>query len=224
MMPKIQCYAAFFCVAVAAFSCQSDQKNPAADVLPKIDTIRVTAVPKEGAVNYIVTTGVVTWAGKKFVGDGHQGTIAVEKGALTVNQNRLINGVITLDMASIAVSDIEDAGERRDLESHLKDADFFEAEKYPKAEFVIREVLPSNAPTYNWLIVGDLTMKGKTNSVNIPVKMTFEGQKLRAESPTFPIIRTQWGVNFRAGLLGTPKDKLIDDVVLLSLTLEARQE
>ena len=166
---------------------------------------------------------MVTWEGKKFVGDGHKGTITVEKGTLSVNQNKLIQGTITLDMTSIAVSDIEDAGERRDLESHLKDADFFEADKYPKAEFVIREVLPSNAPAYNWLIVGDLTMKGKTNAVNIPVKMTLEGNKLRAESTVFPITRTQWGVNFRSGLLGTPKDKLIDDVVLLRLTLEAEQ-
>ena len=56
-----------------------------------------------------------------------------------------------------------------------------------------------------------------------PDLMTIEGDKLKAESPTFPINRTEWGVNFRAGFLGTTKDKLINDNVLLSITLETKK-
>ncbi len=205
------------------FSCKTDPKVPPADNATKPDTIQEVAVSKDGAVIFRITQGTINWAGKKSMGDGHNGTINVEQGELLVNQDRLINGKIIIDMHSIAVSDIKDAGERRDLESHLRDSDFFEAEKYPKAEFVIQQVLPSNNPAYNWLIVGDLTMKGKTKPVNIPANLSIEGDKLKAQTPTFPINRTEWGVNFKSGILGTSKDKLINDNVMLSLTLEAKK-
>lgn len=205
------------------FSCKNDPKNQAENTTVKLDTIQEVAVSKDGAVTFRVTEGIINWEGKKSIGDGHNGTINVEQGELLVNQDRLINGKVIIDMHSIAVADIKDAGERRDLESHLRDSDFFEADKFPKAEFVINQVLPSNNPAYNWLIVGDLTMKGKTKPVNIPVTMSIEGDRLKAQSPTFPINRTEWGVNFHSGILGTTKDKLINDNVMLSLTLEAKK-
>ena len=205
------------------YSCKNDPKDQSTNSTPKLDTIQEVAVSKVGAATFLVTGGTINWSGKKSIGDGHSGTINVEKGELLVNQNQLINGKIILDMHSITVSDIKDAGERRDLESHLRDSDFFEADKFPKAEFVISQVLPSTNPAYNWLIVGDLTMKGKTKPVNIPVTMSIEGDKLKAQSVTFPINRTEWGVNFHSGILGTAKDKLINDNVMLSLTLEAKK-
>lgn len=206
------------------FSCKNDPKEQVTNSTTKIDTIQEVAVSKDGAVTFRVTEGTINWEGKKSIGDGHNGTIKVERGELLVNQDRLINGNITIDMNSISVADIKDAGERRDLESHLRDSDFFEAGKFPKAEFFISQVLPSTNSAYNWLIVGDLTMKGKTKSVNIPVTMSIEGDKLKAQSLTFPINRTEWGVNFHSGILGTAKDKLINDNVMLSLTLEAKKD
>lgn len=215
----------FACFLASFFlvSCKNDPKTPAATQQAKRDTIVMAPVSKEGAVNFIVTEGTVNWAGKKSIGTGHEGTINVEKGTLLVNNKTIISGSFTLDMNSIAVSDVQDVGERRDLESHLKDSDFFEADKFPKAEFVIKEVLPGSEPAFNALIVGNLTMKGKTNSVNIPVQLTVEGDELKAQSVTFPINRTQWGVNFRSGILGTTRDKLIDDNVLLTIMLKAKK-
>ena len=143
---------------------------------------------------------------------------------MLVNQGQLLSGKVILDMNSISVTDIKDPGERRDLESHLKDADFFEVNKFPKAEFVFTEVLPSTMPNFNWVLSGSLTMKGKTAPVNIPVKVSIEGDMLRAETPAFPINRTQWDVNFRSGMLGTVKDKMIDDTVPLTLKIVAKKK
>lgn len=203
-------------------SCKSDPKHAPSDQKPVVDTIRVAKVPKEGAVVFEITRGTVNWTGKKALGGTQTGTIEVKQGELSVNQNQLVGGTVSLDMNSIAVTSIEDGGERKDLESHLKDSDFFDAGKFPEAVFKIEQALPVNNPAYNWLIIGELTMKGKTNPVNIPVQLRIEGSKLVATSPVFPINRTKWGVNFRSSLLGTAKDKLIDDNVLLSLELEAR--
>lgn len=205
-------------------ACQNDPKNAQADIPKPIDTIRVKPVSREGAAVYEITKGTVNWTGKKAVGGTHEGIILVESGTLNVNQGQLIDGQLTLNMHSIAVTDIKDAGERRDLESHLKDSDFFEVEKHPTATLKFKEVLPSNTPNFNAVLVATLTMKGKTNPINIPVQLNFEGEKMTAVSPTFSINRTQWGVNFRSSLLNTAKDKLIEDNVLLSVTLEAKKD
>lgn len=213
------------CLLASLFicSCKNDPKVSVVHQETSVDTVQNRPIPEEGTVVFQVTEGIINWAGKKSIGDGHQGTIAIEGGELLVNQNQLKSGKVTIDMFSISVANIRDAGERRDLESHLRDNDFFEAEKFPKAVFLIKEVLPSANAAFNAIVVGELTMKGKTNPVNVPVDLRIAGDKLLANSPTFPINRTQWGVNFRSGILGTTKDKLIDDNILLSLSLEARK-
>ena len=213
-------------LALFAFlSCKNDPKTDAAQAAPKLDTIRVAPVSAEGAATFAVTEGTVNWSGTHTVDkSGHEGTITVASGMLMVNQGQIISGKVTLDMNSIGVTDIKDPGERKDLESHLKDSDFFETNKFPTAEFVIDEVLPGNQPNFNWVLSGKLTMKGKTAPVNIPVKVSIEGDVLRAESPAFPINRTTWGVNFHSGILGTVKDKMIDDMVPISLKLVAKRK
>ncbi|MDX1910100.1 MAG: YceI family protein [Saprospiraceae bacterium] len=218
---------AIYCVLcfMVLFSCNNDPKNAAAISAPMSDTLRVASDASNGAAVYKVSEGMVHWSGTNTVSkNGHEGTITVESGELWVNQGQLLRGKATLDMNSISVSDIKDPGERRDLESHLKDADFFETNKYPKAEFVIEEVLPSTMPNFNSVLQGKLIMKGKTAPVNIPANIHIEGDILRAETPTFPINRTQWGVNFKSGILGTARDKMIDDNVPISLKLTARKE
>jgi len=213
---------AFFATLIL-LSCKNDPPATIPEAPSGPEPVQVKPVPTEGAVTYAITEGTVYWAGKKSLGAMHSGTINVESGALLVNQGQLLSGNVVLDMQSIAVSDLQDAGEKRDLESHLKDKDFFEVKKFPKAEFKFTEVLPSTHPAFNAVIAGELIMKGKSNPINIPVKLRIEGDDLVAESTTFPINRTQWGVNFRSGVLGTVKDKLIEDVVPLSLKLKAKK-
>ena len=207
------------------FSCKNDPQPETAvqTATPKPDTIRLEPVSDEGAETFVITEGVVHWLGKRTVGNRHTGTVNVAGGEFRVNQGRLLSGKVTLDMASISVENIKDPGAKSDLESHLKDSDFFEVKKYPTGEFVFNEVLPSNMADFNWVISGKLTLKGKTETVNIPVKMTINGNELTAESANFVINRTKWGINFQSGLLGTVKDKIIEDIVPLSLKITARK-
>ena len=210
------------------FSCKSDKKT---DLNATIDPTNPTkpivleaepALSTTGAATYAVTEGLVYWQGRKKTGGLHNGTIRIAGGALLVNEGRLVDGTVTLDMGSITVSDIKDPGERAELEGHLKGPDFFDAENFPTAEFDVQEVLPSQMPDFNRVVSGDLKMKGKASQVNIPLKLAIEGNTLTAQSATFLINRTQWGVNYRSTVLGTAKDKLIDDNVVLSLTLTAK--
>jgi len=208
------------------YSCGNDPKPETAVQATgsKPDTIRVKPVPTEGAETFVVTEGVVNWLGKRTVGNRHTGTVNVSGGELLVNQGQLLSGKVTLDMASINVDNVKDPGAKSDLESHLKDSDFFAVKNHPIGEFVFDEVLPSNLPEFNWVISGNLTMKGKTNPVNIPVKMTITDKELTAQSANFVINRTKWDINFQSGLLGTVKDKIIEDIIPLSLTITAKKK
>lgn len=206
------------------YACQNTPQNVETPAPVAPDTVRVVSVSADSAVTYTITEGVVNWSGAHTLKkDGHEGAITVESGTLQVSEGQLISGKVTLDMNSIAVTDIKDPGERRDLESHLKDSDFFETNKFPKAEFVFNEVLPGKAENFNWVLNGQLTMKGKTKPLTIPVKISLDGNLLQAESPAFPINRTDWGVNFRSGILGTTRDKMIDDMVPLTLKVAAKK-
>ncbi len=206
------------------YSCKTDSKPApaAADAKPRPDTIRTSPVPTEGARTFVVTEGLVYWQGKKTLGETHNGTIRVSGGELLVNQGTLLSGKVTLDMTSIAVVDLEDPGERTELESHLRDSEFFDVKNFPAAEFTFDEALPSKTENFNAVVTGQLTMKGKTSAVNIPVRLTISGDELVAESPAFLINRTLWGVSFRSGVLGTTKDKMIEDTVPLALKIKAK--
>lgn len=216
MFPAVLTF--LFCQACQNTSSESGSN---ADAGPRPDTIRLDPVPTEGAVPFTVTDGTVYWSAKKAIGDPHQGTIAVSGGELMVNQGRLLSGAVTMDMQSIAVSNMNDGGERKTLEAHLKDKDFFEVKRFPSAEFVLEEILPSNLPAFNWVVRGNLTIKGQSHPVNVPVRLDIDGDKLKAESASFILNRTQWGLNFRSGILGTAKDKIIEDIVPVSLKITA---
>ena len=214
----------FFFVIIISSACKNDTTLQNPQVSPVQESLPYVPVGKEGAVVYTVTGGTVSWSGKKSLGDSHEGTITVSSGELLVNQGTLVGGKILLDMHSLSVTSIKDGGEKRDLESHLKDVDFFEVNTFPKAEFQFNEVLPSNTQDFNQIVAGDLTIKGKTHSVNIPVNLKISGDELTARSPSFSINRTKWGITFRSGMIGTVKDKLIEDTVLLSVRLAAKRQ
>jgi polyisoprenoid-binding protein YceI len=124
-------------------------------------------------------------------------------------------------MNSLSVTDLKNPAKKANLESHLKDQDFFETNKHPEGVFAIKEVLPGAGQDFNRVISGELTLKGITKPVNVPVRISIENGVLRAETPAFSINRTDWGVNFQSGVLGTAKDKLINDAVLLSVSVAA---
>lgn len=162
----------------------------------------------------------INWVGSKPTGQ-HTGTVKLSDGELLVEGEELVGGTFVLDMNTIANEDL-DGEQKGKLEGHLKTGDFFEVEKFPTATFEVTGVeAATDNPDATHSITGNLTMKGTTKSVTIPatVEMTEEG--LVATTPKFTINRTEWGVNFKSGILGTPKDKAIHDEIGLQISLKA---
>jgi polyisoprenoid-binding protein YceI len=90
--------------------------------------------------------------------------------------------------ASVDVSTVNTGDAQRD--GHLKSADFFDAEKFPKLTFKSTNVVKKGEAEY--AVTGDLTVHGVTNAVTFAV----EGPSAPGKDP--------WG-NTRIGLSATAK-------------------
>lgn len=69
---------------------------------------------------------------------------------------------------SIQVNSIDTRNAQRD--SHLRDNDFFDVRRYPTIEFVSTSI--DEVDDNQFIAVGDLTMRGVTRPVSIPLDLT----------------------------------------------------
>ncbi len=74
---------------------------------------------------------------------------------------------VSIDVASIDTREAQRDG-------HLKSADFFDAEKFPKITFKSKQVEAAGAGHYK--VAGDLTMHGVTKGVTLDVEETGRGK------------------------------------------------
>lgn len=119
-------------------------------------------------------TSQIVWKAYKVTGS-HTGTIALKSGSLTFENDKLVGGEFIIDMPKIIATDL--TGEYKDkLEGHLKSDDFFGVEKFPTSTLVFTSVKSNGKNSYE--VVGDLTIKGKTNPVTFV--MAVYGNKANA--------------------------------------------
>lgn len=107
-----------------------------------------------------------------------------------------------------------------DRDNHLRSADFFDVEVHPELTF--RSTKITHAGDNEFVVTGDLTIKGVTKPVDL--KVTFEGLSVNpwgaqtiGFSATTQIDREEWGLTWNAaletgGVLVSEKIKLEFDV------------
>jgi len=181
----------------------------------------------EGTPYTIDSTTTVTWTGFKPTGE-HTGIFKVKEGALLVKDNALAGGSFTIDILSLANLDLaKDAENKGKLEGHLKSPDFFDAEKYPTAQFEITSVEPftpdstSKIKDATHLIKGNLTLKDSTKNISFPAKVTVDANTAAA-SADFTIDRTIWGLNYKGP--ENPQDWVIKKEVNIKLEIKATKQ
>jgi polyisoprenoid-binding protein YceI len=114
----------------------------------------------------------------------------------------------TLDMASISTNN-----DQRD--AHLRNADFFETDKYPEMKFESSKI--EKIDDESFYLYGDLTLKGITKPVKLNVEHTGSvtkdpwGGERTGFSISGKINRSDWGVNFN-GVLETGGLMLSEEV------------
>jgi polyisoprenoid-binding protein YceI len=114
----------------------------------------------------------VKWVGKKITGE-HSGSIGIKETKLVFEKGKISGGKVIIDMTSIVVEDIEDAGSNAKLVGHLKSDDFFGVTNFPTSEFAISKVVSNgNSHTFS----GTLTIKGITNPASFTSTSVKDGK------------------------------------------------
>jgi polyisoprenoid-binding protein YceI len=158
----------------------------------------------------------IEWTGKKLTGE-HYGEIKLSSGELTLINDKLTGGKFDMDMTSITCTDITDAKSNKRLVDHLKSEDFFSTTRFPRSQFVITSVKPKSSNEYD--VTGDLTIKGKTNTISFPVKLSKTDSEWRGEG-TMTFDRSKYDVKFGSqSFYENLGDKLVYDDVDITINL-----
>jgi polyisoprenoid-binding protein YceI len=174
------------------------------------------------------TESELHWYAKKVTGK-HDGTVALKSGELQIDGKKLTGGSFEIDMTTIAVTDIP-ATEKSNanLVGHLKNADFFDVEKFPAANLKIKSVKKTgkmsktdNASEFN--VTGDLTIKGKTNPVVFAAYLKVDGSNAEART-TITFDRSKYDVKYGSkSFFPSIGDKMIYDEVDMKIILKAKK-
>lgn len=191
-------------LAALMFACDSDKKT---DVTTVVDTIATEAT-------YTVDTAAssVLWEGQMLKMHKHFGTLKISEGSLTIKGLQITGGSFTANMKSIVPTDSGYNAEhpKEYLVGHLSGADFFAVDSFPTASFVIKSVSGNTA-------VGDLTLRGKTNSETVTdiVVDTVGGVKATGK---LVLDRQKYNVAYKAA-----KDMVLSDDIKLEVTLVGKK-
>ena len=204
-MNRLLASAALLALAAASSACA----NPAADA-PKAETSETTARPAPRANDAAgerlhITNGNsrIEFVGSKVTGseggrfEKFTGTVHLVEAR--PEQSRV---EIAIDMNSVAT-------DSNGLAEHLKNADFFDAPKFPEATFVSTDIKPGGEKGATHTVTGNLDLHGVTKAVAFPatIKVDAAAATLDAE---FAINRK----DFRITYAGRTNDLIRDEVVI----------
>lgn len=165
-----------------------------------------------------VVSSDVHWWGYKLVkteAASHDGTINVKNGVVVLKKNNLVGGNFVLDMTSINATDLQGEYQQK-LNGHLKTGDFFEVDKFPVGTFKITSVKKSS--NGKSIVTGDLTVKGKANSVSFPAAISVKNGVVSLTSDKFTIDRQKWDIAYKS----TMQDVVVKDDIDLVVKLTAK--
>jgi polyisoprenoid-binding protein YceI len=165
------------------------------------------------------------WIGRNITG-AHTGTLTIAEGFIQAVGDEAMHAAFTIDMESIANSDIRDDKLNKLLISHLKSEDFFHVSKHPRAIFEVTalEFVP-NAPagSVNCSVRGSLTMRGLTNEIAFPAIIEKSADGSIVAEAHFDIDRTRWNIIYGSGKFFEKLGKhLVYDDISIHLKLVAR--
>ena len=162
------------------------------------------------------TKSVVRWIGRTPV-KFHDGTIDIQEGNFSVDDNGILNGNIIIDMESINCTDLSGGG-KKSLEEHLMNDDFFSVNKFKTSKINISSEMKPN----NGLIdfKGNLEIKNISNPISfkLSINKTPEGKYTASSKLTFD--RSMYNVKYKSkSFFDDLGDKFIKDDIEIELEI-----
>ncbi len=177
------------------------------------EAIDLSSAPTEGAFVVDTAASVINWSGSKtlIVNYVDKGTLKVKSGKVVLKDGAPVSGEIVIDMNTIhTLSTGKGSGESA-MENHLKSADFFDVAKYPEAKFVAKSGKQTGDNAFD--LVGDLTIKGITKEVTIPVTVANLSKDGATVNGKITLDRTLWDIRYGSGkFFKSLGDNVIDDM------------
>ena len=167
-----------------------------------------------------LTSSDVHWWGYKIAkteASSHDGTVNVKSGNLVLKNGAVVGGTFVLDMTSLTSTDLSREYQGK-LNGHLKNGDFFEVEKFPTATYKITSVKKNTNKDYNFVVNGNLTVKGKTAPVSFPAKITSAKGVVTLESDKFSFDRQKFDVAYKS----TMQDVMVKDEVDMKVKISVK--
>lgn len=131
------------------------------------------------AIPFLLLLAVQAFAAKYDIDASHSGVMfKVKHLAISTVTGRFekFSGTFEYDSNNVAASKVEATIEAASIntdqekrDEHLRNADFFDVEKFPTLTFVSKEI--TNISENGFDIVGDLTMRGVTKSVTLKTEL-----------------------------------------------------
>lgn len=205
-------------VSLFTIACKQEKKAEApVEVAPVVEQT-TPAVLLEGATHTAdVAASSLTWKGFKPTGS-HNGTLSLKEGAVVADSTGIKQGVFVLDMTTLKVLDIPaDAKENADLSGHLASPDFFDVANHPTATFSFNELKDNK-------LTGELTIKGITKPLTIPVSVSEVDGVTTLKAAPFKVDRTAYDIKFKSKkFFGDLGDKFINDEFEVSFDVKLKK-
>jgi len=199
-------------LALTIMSCNDSAKKE-----KRTQTKEKTENTQSVSTTYEINTknSVVGWKGSMIGVYAHEGNLNFNNGSFVVSNNKVTNGSFTVDMKSMITTD-DDAlykmAPREKLIGHLQAPDFFDVENHPSATFKITN-------TEGTTVIGDLSVKGKTNSeklTNVTIVETENGVQLNG---TLTFDRQKYGITYK----NTMNDMVLSDDIELNIKITGKK-
>lgn len=193
-----------FGITWAIFSCNNQSQELASE----------TSTPMALSGEYAVD-GSIHWA-IQGVGHGHDGTIGISKASVGFQDGNIKNASIEIDMNTIHATDLEgDSVQHAKFVGHLRAADFFAIDSFPKAQFIMTAATKDS-------IQGDMTIKGITKPMAFPYSLQSDSTGFTIKGK-MEVDRSLFNVQYGSAKFFDIKklgDHLVEDIIKMDFELK----
>lgn len=205
----------------AIFSCNS---GPTGEKAKVTEAKEVKKTVSKESYKIDGKNSMIYWEGSKPTGN-HTGTLGDLTGSFSMSDGMITEGKVTANLLNLKVTDIEDAESRAKLEGHLKSPDFFDTNLYPISVFTVTSCEAGKGENAGkHIISGNLKIQDKAKNISFPATITDADNAIMIKSEPFTINRTDWGLTYGSGTIGTVQDKLIHDEIGLQVNISASKK